>query len=73
MSLECELLEKCGFFKKYQASNDLACRGFILQYCRGAKMSDCQRLKYRREHGAPPSDDMLPSGQMFPGAKPAAV
>jgi hypothetical protein len=64
---ECELLAKCGFFKKYQETKDLACRGFMAQYCRGPKMNDCQRLKYRRVHGAPPSDDMMPTGQMVAG------
>ena len=62
MAQECELLEKCGFFKKHQSSNDLACKGFINQYCRGARMNECKRKEYRKQHGAPPSDDMTPSG-----------
>ena len=71
MDQECEMLVKCGFFKKYQPSKDLACRGFIKQYCKGPKMKDCRRLKYRQEHGVPPSDDMLPSGDMVPGSDPS--
>ena len=69
MDQECELLAKCGFFKKYQATKDLACRGFIAQYCRGPQMADCKRLQYRRKHGVPPSDDMLPTGQMVAGSR----
>ncbi len=62
---ECELLEKCGFFKKYCKSKDLACKGFMNIYCRGEKQKICKRRIYRKEHGVPPSDDMLPSGQMI--------
>ncbi|MDD5457048.1 MAG: hypothetical protein PHV30_08450 [Candidatus Margulisbacteria bacterium] len=62
---QCELIEKCGFFKKYQATKDLACKGFILQYCTGPKKQDCKRMQYRKEHGAPPPDEMMPSGQML--------
>ena len=64
MEQQCELLEKCGFFKKYQESKNLACKGFINQYCKGPKLNECERKKYREEHGEPPSDDMMPSGQM---------
>ena len=64
MTEECELLEKCGFFKKYQAIKDLACKGFIKLYCRGSKKDICKRKHYLAEHGEPPSDDMLPSGNM---------
>jgi len=62
---KCELLEKCGFFKKYKETKDLACRGFIQMYCEGPKMNECKRKEYRKEHGAPPSDDMMPGGMMI--------
>lgn len=65
MAQECELLEKCGFFRAHQASNDLACKGFISQYCRGPHMGRCKRKEYREKHGAPPPDDMMPNGQML--------
>jgi hypothetical protein len=65
MAQECELLESCGFFKKYQPTNDLACRWLIQQYCQGPKMTECKRMEYHLEHGMPPSDDMLPSGGMI--------
>lgn len=64
--MECELLNTCGFFRKYQNNLDLACRGFIKAYCKGAKMDDCERKRYRKAHGAPPEDDMMPSGQIMP-------
>lgn len=63
---DCELLDRCGFFKKYQHSLDLACRGFMNSYCTGPKMDECLRKKFRAEHGCPPDDDMLPSGQLMP-------
>lgn len=64
-AMECELLENCGYFKKYRESKVLACRGFIHLYCRGSKMFECKRKEFRREHGAPPPDDMLPTGLML--------
>ena len=63
---DCHLVDRCGFLRKYQNSLDLACRGFMNSYCRGAKQPDCARLKFRTEHGCPPEDDMLPSGQIMP-------
>jgi hypothetical protein len=62
----CELLETCGFFQKYQDTLDLACRGFLKTYCQGEKMDECARKKYRMKHGTPPADDMLPTGQTMP-------
>lgn len=59
---ECELLPKCGFFKKYQSTDEFACIGFISMYCRGPRMAECKRMQYRLEHGTPPPDDMLPTG-----------
>jgi len=63
---ECELLESCGFFQKYRETLNLACRGFIKTYCRGERMDECKRKEYRKQHGAAPDSDMLPSGQMIP-------
>ena len=65
MSAECENLAKCGFFIKYQETKNLACKGFINMYCKGSKMKDCKRLQYKMEHGTPPPDNMMPSGQMI--------
>ena len=65
MEQECQSLVKCGFLKKYQATKDLACKGFILQFCKGPNMNECKRMQYRLKNGAPPSDDMMPNGQMI--------
>lgn len=65
MAQECELLATCGFFKKYQTTKDLACKGFISQYCKGPKMDQCKRKEYRKVHGQAPSDDMMPTGLMI--------
>ena len=62
MADTCALLEKCGFFRKYQSSQDLACKGFIARYCEGSMVDDCKRKQYREEHGSAPSDDMMPNG-----------
>ena len=62
---QCELLAKCGFFKKYQEAKNLACKGFINKYCKGSDMDECKRKAYRKEHGEPPADDMMPNGMMM--------
>jgi hypothetical protein len=60
----------CGFLKKYQVVNDMACKGFVRVYCQGDKMKDCERKKYRQEHGKLPDDDMMPNGKnVFKTAK----
>ncbi len=64
--VECELLETCGFFRVYSDTLDMACRGFIKTYCKGERMDECKRKEYRLQHGEPPVDDMLPTGQMIP-------
>lgn len=64
--MECDLLEKCGFFRKYQEAQDMACRGFIKSFCKGAKMNECERKKYRLLNGLAPDDDMMPNGMMIP-------
>ena len=64
MTKECELLKDCGFFRKYQATKDLACKGFIAMYCKGPKMNECKRKEYREKYGTPPPDDMMPNGKM---------
>lgn len=65
MMKECEMLNNCGFFKKYRQTKDLACKGFMRMYCRGDKQEECKRKQYKKQHGHPPSDDMLPSGHMI--------
>ena len=62
MTQECEKLKTCGFFSKYGEIKDLACRGFVNQYCKGDKMDQCKRKEYSRKHGESPSDDMMPTG-----------
>ena len=61
----CEMLNRCGFFKKYHEIKNLACKGFIRNYCMGDQMNDCKRKEYRRKNGKAPSDDMMPSGQLI--------
>ena len=63
--MECELLPKCGFFKKYAGSKDSLIKGFINSYCKGPNMEECKRKQYRQQHGKPPSDDMMPNGKFI--------
>ncbi len=59
----CESLATCGFFKKYQTTKNLACRGFIKQFCEGPDREKCKRKEYRRANGTSAADDMMPTGQ----------
>jgi len=65
MSTECENMPNCGFFKKYQETKSLVCEGFVVQFCKGPKQGECKRKAYKKEHGTPPPDDMMPSGQII--------
>jgi hypothetical protein len=65
MMKECYLLEKCGFFNKYNCSGEIDCQEYIEKYCRGDMMIHCKRLQYRNRIGVAPSDDMMPSGAMM--------
>ena len=64
MSEDCELLANCGYFRKYQNTKEVLCQGFIRQYCKGPMQVECKRMEYRKQHGAPPPDEMMPSGHM---------
>jgi hypothetical protein len=61
---ECQNLPNCGFMKKFNESKNLACKGFIVLYCRGEQQGNCKRKQYKATHGAPPADEMMPNGQM---------
>ena len=64
MSEDCELLANCGYFRKYQNTKEVLCQGFIRQYCKGPLQVECKRMEYRKQHGTPPPDEMMPSGHM---------
>lgn len=62
----CNLLDTCGFFRKYKSSQSAACNAFVQDYCHGDKQDKCKRKEYRKKHGEPPADNMLPVGGMLP-------
>jgi hypothetical protein len=61
---ECPDLQKCGFMRKYEKIMELSVQGFIRLYCKGNMQAECKRKEYKNKNGQPPSDDMMPSGQM---------
>ena len=65
MEQECELLERCGLYKKYQPTDGLACEWFIGQYCSGLAMTKCRRKRFYLKYGMLPSDDLLPNGAVI--------
>lgn len=62
MAPECEMLDRCGFFRKYLSTDSLGCNWFLQQYCRGSRINECRRKQYFDKYGGPPSDDMMPTG-----------
>ena len=65
MEQECELLERCGLYRKYQPTNDLACSWFIDKYCSGLGITRCRRKQFYTKYGIVPPDDMLPTGAVI--------
>lgn len=63
---DCDLLDTCGFFQKYQSSQSAACENFIREFCHGPKQNQCKRKEYRKTHGEPPVDNMMPIGGLLP-------
>ena len=63
---DCAMLTRCGFIAMYLETQDLACGGFMISFCRGPQQANCKRLAFRQENGCAPDDDMLPTGQMMP-------
>lgn len=62
----CDLLDTCGFFQKYQSSQSAACRVFVREYCKGEKQDRCKRKEYRKINGESPVANMMPGGGMLP-------
>ena len=56
-----ELFERCSFVTKYNNSDNTACKTLIAQL----KMKQCKRKDHLNAHGCPPSEDMLPGGEMI--------
>ena len=65
MEQECELLERCGLYEKYQPTDGLACSWFIDKYCSGLGITRCRRKRFYTKYGIVPPDDMLPTGAMI--------
>lgn len=62
----CELLDKCGFFKKFQGNDEVIKNGWIKMYCQSGEKSElCARKKIRKETGNPPPDNMAPNGYII--------
>lgn len=66
MSEYCELLEKCGFFRKFNESSEVVTEGWIKNFCENQEKSEkCERKKFRKSHGKPPADNMTPTGKII--------
>jgi len=75
MTIECENLAKCQFFKYSESSNSkrLALRGFVNMYCRGARQETCIRKKVCNIMGGAEyvPENMMPNGMAISGTSNA--
>lgn len=63
--MNCEMLPNCGFFNNFCKSN-AAANGFALLYCKSkSKSENCERKLFGKKNGAPPPDNMAPTGKML--------
>ena len=72
MTEKCELLEKCGFFKRYreQGGNkevvEEDIEAWINKYCNDIENSNnCKRKQVRNKTGKPPADNVSPEGDIL--------
>lgn len=66
MPKKCELLDKCGFFLNFIGDSEVLQQGWIKMYCEDKEKSEkCERKKIREKTGAPPADNMVPTGKML--------
>ena len=66
MSEQCEYLEKCGFFLNYRWNSEAVKQGWVNMYCEDREKSErCERKRTRARTGAPPVDNMSPTGTLL--------
>ncbi len=66
MANQCELLDKCGFFKNFKGNTEVLKQGWIRMYCQSREKSmKCKRKEIRQKTGSPPPDNMAPTGKML--------
>lgn len=66
MSEKCKIIEKCGFFLRYEGSSEATNQGWIRMFCGSADKSvECKRkLHYQQTRELPP-DNMTPTGTLL--------
>lgn len=62
MTKECEKLQDCPFFTKYQEQAVFQTEDFKRFFCAGPLVEKCVRRDHQRIFGSLPSDDLAPSG-----------
>lgn len=62
----CELLDRCGFFKSFKGNSEVMKNNWIKMFCEDKVSSEtCARKKVRTQTGMPPADNMSPSGKLL--------
>ncbi len=64
--MNCENLEKCGFFLNFKGNTEVIREGWIKNYCESHEKSErCRRKLYKQSHGKSPADNMTPTGKII--------
>jgi len=64
--MNCESLEKCGFFHNFNGNTEVVMQGWVRLYCEDQEKSErCVRKQIRKATGAPPVDNMAPTGKLL--------
>ena len=63
--MECPILKRCVFFRKYGMHRRPIASVLIADFCRGEEAEKCERQKYKKLYGKDPSPDMAPNGEIL--------
>jgi hypothetical protein len=71
---QCELLERCGFFRAFKGNSEVVTNGWIKMFCENVDKSEyCERKKTRTRTGVPPEDNVAPTGNVIGVRLPGAT
>jgi hypothetical protein len=66
MNRKCDLLDDCGYFRRYQDHRSEAIDVWKKLFCMDMNYSKkCKRKQIFRETGEAPPDNMSPTGELF--------
>ena len=64
MQADCEFLDECLFFLKYNNRESIAWKGLIRIYCKGGLPFLCERRRRFLDTGRQPGENTMPTGKL---------